>query len=85
MTSCLERPLIDAKAMIDMVSVEFDSEVNAMYIRFKKDKVDKSEPLADNVIVDVDKNGKAIGIEILLPIQDLRVSNIISKAVNVEA
>ena len=50
-----------------MASIEFDSEVNAMYIRFKKGKVDKSEPLADNVIVDVDKNGKAIGFEILLP------------------
>ena len=68
-----------------MVSVEFDSEVNAMYIRLKKGKVDKSEPLADNVIVDVDKNGKAIGIEILLPKEDLRVSNIISKALKVEA
>jgi len=68
-----------------MVSVEFDSEVNAMYIPFKKGKVDKSEPLADNVIVDVDKNGKAIGIEILLPKEDLRVSNIISKALKVEA
>ena len=68
-----------------MVSVEFDSEVNAMYIRLKKGKMDKSEPLADNVIVDVDKNGKAIGIEILLPKEDLRVSNIISKALKVEA
>ena len=68
-----------------MVYVEFDSEVNAMYIRFKRGKVDKSEPLADNVIVDVDKNGKAIGIEILLPKEDLRVSNIISKALKVEA
>jgi uncharacterized protein YuzE len=68
-----------------MFSVEFDSEVNVMYIRFKKSKVDKSEPLADNVIVDVDKNGKAIGIEILLPKEDLRVSNLISKALKVEA
>jgi uncharacterized protein YuzE len=68
-----------------MVSVEFDSKINAMYIRFKKSKVDKSEQLADNVIVDVDKNGKAIGIEILLPKEDLRVSNIISKALKVEA
>jgi uncharacterized protein YuzE len=67
-----------------MVSVEFDSEVNAMYIRFKKGKVDKSEPLADNVIVDVDKNGKAIGIEILLPKQDIRISKLVSEALKVE-
>ena len=68
-----------------MVSVEFDSEVNAMYIRFKKGKVDRSEPLADNVIVDVDKNGKAIGIEILLPKEDLRLSDIVSEALKTEA
>lgn len=68
-----------------MVSVEFDSEVNAMYIRFKKGKVDRSEPLADNVIVDVDKNGKAIGIEILLPKEDMRLSDIVSRALKAEA
>ncbi|MBE8540067.1 DUF2283 domain-containing protein [Geoglobus acetivorans] len=50
-----------------MVSVEFDPEVNAMFIRFKKGKVSESEPLADNVIVDLDENGEVIGIEILLP------------------
>ena len=38
----------------NMGSIEFDSKVNAMYIRMKKGKVDKSEPLADNVIMDVD-------------------------------
>ncbi|MFA4935141.1 MAG: DUF2283 domain-containing protein [Candidatus Methanoperedens sp.] len=63
-----------------MVSVEFDSEVNTMYIRLKKGKVDSSEPLADNVIVDVDKKGEAIGIEILLPKLDARVSEFVSKA-----
>ena len=50
-----------------MVSVEFDPEVNAMFIRFKKGKVVESEPLADNVIVDLDENGEVTGIDILLP------------------
>ena len=68
-----------------MVSVEFDTEVNAMYIHLKKGKVDRSEPLADNVIVDVNKKGEAIGIEILLPKYDVRVSEIVSKALKVEA
>ncbi len=68
-----------------MVSVEFDPEVNAMYIHLKKGKVDRYEALADNVIVDVDKNGEAIGIEILLPKHDIRVSEIVSKALKVEA
>ncbi len=38
-----------------MASIEFDSDINAMYIHLKKGKVDKSEPLADNVIIDVNK------------------------------
>ena len=50
-----------------MVSVEFDPEVNALYIRLKDGKVKASEPLADNIIVDLDENGDVLGIEILLP------------------
>ena len=50
-----------------MVSLEFDPEVNAMFIRFKNGKVVETEPLADNVIVDLDENGEVLGIEILLP------------------
>jgi len=50
-----------------MASVEFDPKVNAMYIRLKEGKVAESEPLADNVIVDIDENGEVVGIEVLLP------------------
>ena len=46
----------------NMVSLEFDQEVNAMFIRFKKGKVAETEPLADNVIVDLDENGEVLGI-----------------------
>lgn len=60
------------------VSIEFDSEVNA--IRLKNGKVERSEPLVDNVIMDVDKKGKAIGIEILLPEKDSRVKELVSRA-----
>ena len=63
-----------------MGSIEFDSKVNAMYIRLKKGKVDKSEPLADNVIMDVDNKGKALGIEILLPKKDSKVKDLVSQA-----
>ncbi len=68
-----------------MVSVEFDSEVNAVYIHLKKGKVDSSEPLADNVIVDVNENGAAIGIEILLSEQDLRIQEFVSRAFKIGA
>lgn len=56
-----------------------------MYIRLKKGKVDRSEPLADNVIVDVNKNGVAIGIEILHPEQDSKIQELISRAFKIVA
>ena len=62
-----------------MVSVEFDPEVNAMFIRFKKGKVEELEPLADNVILDLDENGEVIGIEILLPKLEEEQKKIVEK------
>ena len=54
-----------------MVSVEYDPEANAIYIRIKKGEVETSEPLSDDIIVDLDKNGEVLGIEILLPKSDV--------------
>ncbi|MEM2994819.1 MAG: DUF2283 domain-containing protein [Candidatus Bathyarchaeia archaeon] len=48
-----------------MVKVEYDSEADAMYIWLRKTKYEISEELAENVIIDLDKNGRIIGIEIL--------------------
>jgi uncharacterized protein YuzE len=44
-----------------MVRVEAD----AMYIWLRKAKYDISEELAENVILDLDNNGRIIGIEVL--------------------
>ena len=49
-----------------MASVKFDSEVKAMYIRLRDGKVAESEPLADNIVVDLDDRGEVVGIEVLL-------------------
>jgi len=54
-----------------MVSVEYDPEANAIYIRIKKGEVETSEPLSDDIIVDLDENGEVLGIEILLPKSDV--------------
>jgi uncharacterized protein YuzE len=48
-----------------MVQVEYDKKADAMYIWFRKAKYDVSEELAENVILDLDKNGRIIGIEVL--------------------
>jgi uncharacterized protein YuzE len=43
----------------------YDKEADAMYISVKKGKVHKTFEVSDAVIVDVDKNGRTLGIEIL--------------------
>ena len=50
-----------------MVSLEFDDKVNALYLRLGKGKVSSTEPLADNMALDLDKDGKVLGLELLLP------------------
>jgi uncharacterized protein YuzE len=47
--------------------LEFDNRINALYLRLKKGKVSSTEPLADNMAIDLDKNGKVLGLELLLP------------------
>jgi len=37
-----------------MASIEFDREVSGLYLRLKKGKIASSEPLADNIVLDLD-------------------------------
>ncbi len=53
------------KETITLVQVEYDKKADAMYIWLRKAKYDISEELAENVILDLDKNGRIIGIEVL--------------------
>jgi len=48
-----------------MVRVEYDSKADAMYIWLRKAKYDVSEELSENVLIDLDKKGRIIGIEVL--------------------
>ncbi len=48
-----------------MVRVEYDKKADAMYIWLRKAKYDISEELSENVIIDLDKKGRIIGIEVL--------------------
>ena len=49
-----------------MASLEFDKQVNALYLRLRKGKIFSSEPLADNIIIDLDEKKKVLGLELLL-------------------
>ena len=54
-----------------MALVQYDKEANAMYIRLTSEnkKVRETIAIGENRFVDVDENGTAIGLEIILPKQ----------------
>ena len=56
---------MDEETVTLMVRVEYDQKADAMYIWLRKAKYDISEELAENVVLDLDKNGRIIGIEVL--------------------
>jgi len=50
-----------------LASLEYDTDSNALYIRLKRGKVAESEPISDNLILDLNKKGEIVGVEILGP------------------
>ncbi len=48
-----------------VAKVEYDQNADAMYIWLRKAKYEISEEIAENVIIDLSKDGRIIGIEIL--------------------
>jgi len=47
------------------MKINYDKSVDALYIEFKGSKSAKTLEKDDNVLVDFDKHGKVVGIEIL--------------------
>lgn len=47
------------------MKVEYDGEVDALYIRIQKKKVSRTKELEDGINVDLDENGRLIGLEII--------------------
>lgn len=50
---------------VPILNFEFDREVRAVYITVATGKVDHTKRISDSLMVDVDKKGKILGIEIL--------------------
>lgn len=47
------------------MKIKYDKTVDALYISFNKSKVQKTIERGERFLVDVDKKGNAVGIEIL--------------------
>lgn len=65
------------------MKITFDKEADAMYIYLKNKKVFRSEDITNDTIVDFDKEGNVVGIELLfvskrMPIEKLSHIDIIN-------
>lgn len=47
------------------MKIHYDPKVDAVYIDLAKGKYEVSREISDSIVVDEDKNGKVLGIEIL--------------------
>ena len=47
------------------MKISYDSKVDAMYIRFKNGTYDHTKKITDEILVDVTRDGKVLGLEIL--------------------
>jgi len=74
---------LDEETATTMIRVEYDSKTDAMYIWLRKAKYEISEELAENVILDLDKRGRIIGIEILDATKNLG-KELVNKILNTE-
>ena len=47
------------------MEISYDKEADAMYIEFRKGKFTKNKKIDDFTIIDLDKDGNMLGIELL--------------------
>jgi uncharacterized protein YuzE len=43
----------------------YNDNVDAGYVKFTDNKIVKTEPISKNIYVNLDKNGKPVGVEVL--------------------
>ena len=47
------------------MKIEYDREVDALYIRIQEKEVSQTKEVAEGINLDIDKDGKIIGLEII--------------------
>ena len=57
------------------MKIRYDSKVDAMYIELARGKYDATRKITDSILVDEDKKGKVLGIEILDATQNIEAFN----------
>ena len=62
------------------MKITYDKDIDAMYIHLNKGHYAKSKKVTDDILVDVNKTGKVLGVEILFASKNIKAfkPNIIS-------
>ena len=67
------------------MKIKYDSDADAMYISLRKDKVARTKEIDKNTIIDFNRDGQVIGVELLFVkernpdiLKELQVENLIS-------
>ncbi|TVM03900.1 MAG: DUF2283 domain-containing protein [Candidatus Brocadia sp. WS118] len=64
------------------MKIEYSKEADAIYVYFKEYFVEKSKEIEDGIVIDFDKNGQLIGIEVLDASKRFSLADIVN--VNIE-
>lgn len=58
------------------MKIDYDKIADALYIYLVRGKINKTVKINDNLLVDVDKKGKVLGIEMLFVSSQMKVKDI---------
>jgi uncharacterized protein YuzE len=63
------------------MKIEYSREADALYVYFKEEYVAESREIEDGVVIDFNKEGQIIGIEILDATQRFSLSDIVNVSI----
>ena len=64
------------------MKIEYSKVTDAIYVYFKEDFVERSKEIEDGIVIDFDKNGQLVGIEVLDVSKRFSLADIVN--VNIE-
>lgn len=66
------------------MQVKYDSQVDALYIDLAEGEYDKSKKITETIVVDLTKDGKVLGIEILDATENIKQFDPSNLALNLQ-
>ena len=64
------------------MNTHYNDDVDAGYVKFTDNKIVKTEPISKNIYVDLDKNNKPVGVEVVGMKNNVRHDNVERKIEN---